>query len=288
MSGKRGTTRAVCAAGCVLASLWIARLAGAGELDPRAREIFAALHVELELQDIARSAVASLASPMSALPPGDGLLLRSAVESGFDPRSLSARALEVFSARLDAPHARAALAWLARPETQSLLARAAAADAGVAAAHADTMRSDGEGETRRDALLRHFDREAGRAARAERCAQLVFTALLRAANPWLPAWQRYSQAEIEDLLEGQREIAASTPGDAHGLRHRYAGIPTREIETAVAFLDSPSGAWLRHERDAAVEEALTRAARTTAASLVEAFGSGAPQTPLLVARAPRP
>jgi hypothetical protein len=108
--------------------------------------------------------------------------------------------------------------------------------------------------------------------------------MLQAANPMLPPLQRYTAAEIDDLLDWQqRGRGNAEPTSA--LRARYAGIATRELEAALGFLDGAEGAWLRRRLDAAISETLVRAARATAAELIEVFGTGVPAAPLRLALA---
>jgi len=255
-------------------------MANAEPADPQARAIFDALHVELELTDIAAQAVASVEEPASLMPPGDALVLRDAVAAYFEPSRLRALALETFSERLDAGYAPAALDWLERPQTQDLLRRTTAqaptsdARRGVSAPD-DEMRA-------RDILLLRFERQGGLADRAQRHAALVFAAMLRSANPLLPPLQRYSASEVDLLTHALRDRIAAEPLDRAELRRRYAGVPSDELESALAFLDSPAGAWLRRELDTALERALVVAARATAAHLAGALGSGT-RVPLLVA-----
>lgn len=271
------------AAACVgVGALALASLPAAAEpADPQARAIFAALHVELELVDIAAQAQASVEGPASLLPPSDARVLRDAVAAYFEPTRLGALALETFSARLDAAFAPAALGWLARPETQDLLTRAAPGAAERAErddveAHAGDLRA-------RDELLLRFEERGGRASRAQRRAALVFAAMLRSANPLLPPLQRYSASEVELLTHALRDRFAAEPPDRRELRERYAGVSSQELAAALAFLESPAGAWLRRELDSALERALVAAARATAAHLAATLGSGPPRAPLLVA-----
>jgi len=134
----------------------------------------------------------------------------------------------------------------------------------------------------RDILLLRFERQGGLADRAQRHAALVFAAMLRSANPLLPPLQRYSASEVDLLTHALRDRIAAEPLDRAELRRRYAGVPSDELESALAFLDSPAGAWLRRELDTALERALVVAARATAAHLAGALGSGT-RVPLLVA-----
>jgi len=225
-----------------------------------------------------------VAAPASQLPPADALLLRAAVTTCFDAQRLGALALVSFSERLDAGYAEAVLDWLARPETRELLARAtwepAEPATRVAAVEPDT--------SGRDALLAHFDRRSGHAARAGREAALVFAAMLRAANPLLPPVQRYSADELDLLSSWLRSRFGSITADASLLRRRYAGISSQEIESTLAFLESPPGVWLQRQLDGALERALVRAARATAARLIGALGRGGRELPLQVARLPEP
>jgi hypothetical protein len=284
VSGQGGGRSASLARASALAWALLA-LAGASHAQPpeaAARAIFSALQVELELADIAQEAHASVAAPLRALPPGDALLLRAAIEGCFDPEALASLALAAFSARLDAGHAQAALGWLERPETQQLLARSAEQEtpsAGRRGAHA---------AARRDALLLRFERHSGRAARSARHAELVFSSLLRAANPLLPPERRFRADEIDALLAAARGRFAPAAPDPAELRRRYAGISSRELESALAFLDSEAGVWLRGELDRALERALARAARTAAARLVGSLGGSEPPAPLLMALALEP
>jgi len=258
---------------------------GGGD-DARAARIFDALQVEAQLAEISRAATASIDASARGLPPGDRLLLRAAVSAGFDPHSVRQFALDRFSARLDRAHAEAALAWLSRAETQALLGRAtstpppARRDPGAEPAAEERLR--------RDALLEHFDRHSGRAARAEKDAVLVLAAMLRVANPLLPLPQRYTPDEIERLLAAQRARVASPSPGAAALRERYRGIATAEIEAALTFLESPAGAWLEREVDRALERALVTAAEATVAHLVDSFGAGGAPIPLRMASARRP
>lgn len=284
MLGIGGRTRAprAIAGLCALAALAAPCVSWGDGSEPQASEIFRALRLERELKEISQAATAHIDASVRALPAADRLLLRAAVSAGFDPSAVQRLALDTFSARLDAGHADAALAWLARPETQGLLARAAAGPAPTRLdPAADPRAEDGPS---RDALLRRFDRRNGRAARAEQDAVLVLAAMLRVANRLLPETQRYTPQEIQALLASQREqLAAAEPGPS-ALRERYQGIPTREIEQALAFLESPAGSWLRREVDHALERALVTAAEATAAHLVSTFGSGGAPTPLRMAR----
>lgn len=281
--GGGGVARHAQVSWLACALLLAAHAASAEPAEPEARAIFDALHVELELEQIARQAAESVAAPARLLPPADGILLRSAVAACFDSRALAARALDTFSARLDAGHAKAALRWLARPETRELLTRvdARASEPGPDATLGATS-------LRREALLLRFERRSGRAARSARHAALVFGAMLRAANPLLPPVQRYSAEELAALQSGLQQRFALAPLDASELRRRYAGIPSRGLEQALAFLESPAGAWLRRELDAALERALVRAARATAAQLVGSLDPGVPPAPLQMARAGQP
>jgi hypothetical protein len=246
--------------------------------DACAQRVFAALDVSRELHEVASAAAASVASGARALPLGDATLLRAIVTAGFDPELLGARARDAFEAHCHDAPARGALAWLERPETRRLLARASETDRSPwLGAHQLASRH-------RDALLRRIDRQLGRAAREERQARVVLRAMLQAANPMLPPLQRYTAAEIDDLLDWQqRGRGNAEPTSA--LRARYAGIATRELEAALGFLDGAEGAWLRRRLDAAISETLVRAARATAAELIEVFGTGVPAAPLRLALA---
>jgi hypothetical protein len=257
-----------------------------GLADPSdARAIFAALHVGRELEEIATEASTSVAEPASQLPPADALLLRAAVATCFDPARLTSLAIDTFSAHLDAKYAPAALDWLERPETQSLLQRAAGPETSAQAGPERGAGAERDSETvARDALLLRFERQSGHAARAERHAALVFAAMLRAANPLLPPFQRYSDAEVEALGKSLRARLAEGHVDPAELRQRYAGISSESLEDALAFLESPAGTWLRRELDAALERALVGAASATAAHLVGLLGNGEPRIPLEIAR----
>lgn len=280
-SGRGGIGRIVAACAGVGALSLATLAAGAEPAKPQARAIFDALHVERELTDIAAQAVASVEEPASLLPPADALVLRAAVAAYFEPTRLGALALDTFSARLDADHARAALGWLERPETQELLRRASAgADAG---AGRSAGAAQGDEPHERDALLLRFERRGGLAGRAQRHAALVFAAMLRSANPLLPPVMRYSTSEVDLLTHALRERIEAAPLDRQELRRRYAGVASDELEDALAFLESPAGAWLRGSLDGALERALVAAARATAAHLAGELGSGAPRVPLLVA-----
>jgi hypothetical protein len=267
---------------CVgVGALWLTSTDAAAEpADAQARAIFAALHVERELTDIAAQAVASVEEPASVLPPADALVLRAAVAAYFEPTRLGALALETFSERLDADHAPAVLGWLERPQTQDLLTRAT----GGAVTRSEPGRADARGDEARarDALLLRFERRGGHAGRAQRHAALVFAAMLRSANPLLPPLQRYSASEVDRLTHALRDRIAAEPLDRLELRRRYARVSTTELEAALAFLESPAGAWLRRELDAALERALVVAARATAAHLAGSL-EPAPRNPLLVA-----
>jgi hypothetical protein len=286
--GTGGRTRAPRAIEwlCALAALTVPHVSRGDGPDPQAGEIFRALQLERQLEAISQTATDHIDASAQALPPGDRLLLRAAVSAGFDPEAVRRLALDTLSARLDSGHADAALAWLARPETQALRARAAA---GLAPARLGPGAHPGaEDGLARDALLRRFDRRNGYAARAEEDAVRVLSAMLRVANRLLPEAQRYTPREIATLLASQRgRRAAASPGPS-ALRERYRGIPTREIETALAFLESPAGSWLRREVDRALEHALVRAAEATAAHLVSSFGSGGAPVRLRMARATAP
>jgi len=254
-----------------------------------ARAIFEALRVGRELEEIAAEASTSVAEPASQLPPADAFLLRTAVATCFDPQRLDSLAIDTFAAHLDPVYAPAALAWLERPETQSLLQRVAGPEAGGRGGPASGATSDHEVDTvARDALLLRFERESGHSARAERHAGLVFAAMLRAANPLLPPLQRYSDAEMDGLARALRARFASGPIDPVELRQRYAGISSESLEHALAFLESPAGAWLRRELDAALERALVGAASATAADLVGLLGNGPPRAPVEIARLQTP
>jgi hypothetical protein len=270
---------------CALTALASPQVSRGDRADAQAGRIFHALQLERQLVEISRAATTSIDASARGLPPGDRLLLRAAVSAGFDPKAVRRLALERLSARLDGAHAEAALAWLARPESRALLDRAAAPTPMRLGPSADPEVEEG---LRRDALLRRFDRQNGRAARAEKDAGLVLAAMLRVANRLLPPPQRYTPHEIETLLAAQRErLTPASPGAA-ALRERYRGIATREIETALAFFESPAGRWLQREVDRALERALVTAAEATAAHLVSSFGSGRPPVPLRMASAPRP
>jgi hypothetical protein len=271
---------------CALVALALPLAVWADGPDPDARagEIFRALHLEQELREISHAASAGVDASARSLPAGDRALLRMAVAAGFDPEAVGSLALGSLSERLDAEHAAAALAWLSRPGTQVLLRRSLLPAPPIAL---DEGR-DAEDGPDRDALLRRFDRRSGRSARTEKDAALVLAAMLRVANRLLPQEQRYSEPEIEALIAAQRASARGGYPERLGLRQRYAGIPTREIEAALAFLDSESGVWLRREVDRALERALLRAAEVTVAHLVTSFGSGGAPTLLRMARAGAP
>lgn len=282
MSGRGHGGIARLAAACVgVGALWLASVDAAAEpADAQARAIFAALHVERELTDIAAQAVASVEEPASLLPRADALVLRAAVAAYFEPSRLGALALDTFSERLDADYAPAALGWLERPQTQDLLTRATggavtSSEPGRAGMRADEVRA-------RDELLLRFERRGGHAGRAQRHAALVFAAMLRSANPLLPPLQRYSASEVDQLTHALRDQIEVEPLDRVELRRRYAEISTEELSAALVFLESPAGAWLRRELDAALERALVVAARATAAHLVGSL-EPAPRVPLLVA-----
>jgi len=254
-----------------------------------ARAIFDALRMDRELEEIATEASTSVAEPASQLPPADALLLRTAVATCFDPERLGALALDTFTAHLDPDYASAALGWLERPETRRLLQRVAVPKARGLGEVAPGAVSERETDSvARDALLLRFERESGHSARAERHAALVFAAMLRAANPLLPPFQRYSDEEMDWMARTLRTRLAAGRIDPAELRQRYAGIPSESLEGALAFLESPAGTWLRRELDAALEHALVGAASATAAHLVGLFGDGAPRIPVEIARVQTP
>jgi hypothetical protein len=281
--GRRRIARRALAWAC-LGALGLAPRVGSA--DPAgARAIFDALHVGRELAEIAAEASTGVAEPASQLPPADALLLRSAVATCFDPERLAALAIDAFSAHLDADYAPKALAWLERPETQSLLQRVAGPESSALADADPGATSDRDADAiARDALLLRFERQSGHAARAERHAALVFAAMLRAANPLLPPFQRYSDAEVDALGRTLRARLAAERVDPAELRQRYVGIRSESLEDALAFLQSPAGTWLRRELDAALERALVGAASATAAHLVGLLGNGEPRIPLEIAR----
>src|SRR5262249_30004006 len=90
--GSRGDCRARTARAGLLACALLAGAGAASAQPPEAgaQKIFAALHLELELEDIAAEAHASVAEPLRGMPPGDALLLRSAIAGCFDPGALAA------------------------------------------------------------------------------------------------------------------------------------------------------------------------------------------------------
>jgi hypothetical protein len=254
----------------------IPHAARANESALRARRIFEAVGVAGELRDVADAAAASIAAGATSLPEADAALMRGIVAAGFDADRLTRRALASFREQCDSRHAAATLAWLERPETRALLARASELEAAPGARAAAASHE-------RDVLLVGFDRRIGRASRSERHAALVLSAMLRAANPMLPSVQRYSEAEIEDLLAAQRRRAVRGAEADPALRARYAGIASAELTEAVRFLRGDSGRWLQVELDRALGQALVRAAEATAAELVEAFGDRVPAAPERVA-----
>jgi len=286
--GRRLIARRALACAC-LGALGLAPRGGVA--DPAqgpARAIFDALRVGRELEEIAAEASTSVSEPANQLPPADALLLRATVATCFDPERLDTLALDTFAAHLDPDYAPAVLGWLERPETQSLLQRVVGPETsglGEAAGAAPDRDTD---TVARDALLLRFERESGHSARAERHAALVFAAMLRAANPLLPPFQRYSDAEMDWMARTLRARLATGRIDPADLRQRYAGIPSESLEDALAFLESPAGSWLRRELDAALERALVGAASATAAHLVGLLGEGTPRIPVEIARLQTP
>jgi hypothetical protein len=283
--GRSWIARRALACACLGALGLAPRVVVADPADAPARAIFDALRVGHDLEEIAAEAETSVAEPARQLPAADALLLRAAVATCFDPERLDALALDTFSAHLDPQYAPAALGWLERPETQSLLQRVAGPETTGMGSPAPGAAPDPEADAvARDALLLRFERESGHRARAERHAGLVFAAMLRAANPLLPPFQRYSDAEVDSMARTLRARLAAGRIDPAELRQRYAGIPSESLEEALAFLESPAGTWLRRELDAALERALVGAASATAAHLVGLLGDGAPRIPVEIAR----
>lgn len=273
MSGRERWGLVTALALLALAAPWSAR-ADAG--DACAERVFAALDVTHELRAVAAAAGESLAASARGLPAADAALLRGVVATGFDPARLEARAQAAFAAHCEGAFAESALAWLARDDVRSLLASGTGRVQGLP--------SDVAPDPARDRLLRRFDARVGREARAERMAARVLAAMLRVANPALPAPQRLTAAEIDGLLASQRSRAAD-PGALAQLRARYASVTTPELEAAFDFLSGPAGRWLRRELDAALAGALVHAAEGTAADLVELLAPRVPAAPLQTARA---
>jgi hypothetical protein len=248
--------------------------AAAGDTD-LVQHVFTALDLRGE---IARIASGVDLDDLGDAPASDRALLQHIVATGFDPALLERLTLAAFVSRFDLAQARAASAWLARPEIERLHAagRAPAPDC-------EPGRAD-PGGARAQALAR-IAAATSVEARAQHHAPFVLGAMLEAASRALPEARRDMGGELAQLLRAQRAHPVLGRADSC----RYQAFSTAELVAAQAFVTGEAGRWLYGSASAAVEEALVRAARATARRIVETFGGSDPRpVPLRIAHAASP
>ena len=250
-----------------------AERAGASETD-LVQRIFSALDVGAEIAAVAPIATGQIASAPGA-PLADRVVLGRVIRAGFAAGVLERLALEAFQARFDRARAAEAVRWLARPEIQRL----------YAAGRAISERCEPGGEAvsgPRARALARIRAATSVEARARGHSTGVFGAMLRAGNDALPETCSYSRVELADMIVAQR---AALPAPSAGQGCQYRDFSTRSLLSAQAFLESETGRWLHASVSAAVEEALSRAARATALRVVDRFGDSDPRrAPLRIAR----
>jgi hypothetical protein len=254
-----------------MAPILLAVPAGADDTD-LVRRIFSALDLAGEIARVAPGVSAGL--DLGDAPAADRERLRRIVETGFDPDLLERLTLAAFLARFDLAHARAAAAWLARPEIARLHA------AGRAAAPACEPDARDRDRTRAEAIAR-ISAATSVESRARRNAPFVLAAMLEAASAALPEARRHAGGGLAQLPRVRPD-----PARRHADACRYRELSTAELVAAQAFVTGETGRWLYGSTSAAVEEALVRAARATARRIVDAFDGADPRrVPLRVAAA---
>jgi hypothetical protein len=270
------------------AAIGLALPAWAGDAETGvAREILTALAVEAEIEAIRGEAWGYFESHGEQIAPEDRAALREIVGTSFRADTLYAFTLDAFLARYEPARADTAAAWLERPDTRRVLARAALDPGDTTCLEETSLDVLGQSITEeRHALLEPLVERAGASARARRRASLVFEAMLVAGNDALPAERRFTDGELDVLLRSQRAgVARAHPTDYRALHCVYLDIDTQTLRDAVAFLGTPAGRWLWSGVETALSRALRQAARATALRIVETFGSdGPPAAPLRVAR----
>lgn len=261
--GKRGRARwAALAAAC---SLVLAGRAGAGPVEGEiVRRIFGVTGVGAEVGGIAPIAAAWF-SQASVAPAPARMALRAIVEQGFAAATLERLAREAFLERFDPTNARTALRWLEQPAIISLHR------AGRPAAGECDPRSEPVGAVRAAALAR-VEATTSPSTRSRHHASRVYVALLWAGNALLPETRRFSNAELADMIAEHR-AGLQNVSDPAGQACRYRDFATDDLVAAEAFLETETGRWLYEGVSAAVDAALTRAARATALRIVETFGA---------------
>lgn len=244
-----------------------------------ARALVRLLGVEADLEALPREALATVAG--SGVPAADRVRLESIVAESFDPERLVDRVARGLLQRWDPRAAATARAWLATPQARGILARGrAAGEAPRCAEGSETPRTTPE----RDVLLRRVASHTAAPGRARRRAGRLQVAMLAAANDALPASRRLSAAELARAQRGALSRARPEPVGLDALRCHYRDVTSEALARAAAFFESPAGRWAVESVDAALDDALQRAARTAARRVVEGFAP-APASPWRSARA---
>ncbi|HEY5656279.1 MAG TPA: hypothetical protein VIY27_00675 [Myxococcota bacterium] len=253
-----------------------------------ARAILSDLGMEPEIEAVAQEAAAYLDARRGYIAPSDREPLRAVIKAGFRPETLYALTLDGFLERYEPQHAAATAAWLGRPETRALLERGREVEP-TARCRPETAlhKLSRVRRIERLSLVARIGRDTSASARAARRAALLFGSMLRAGNAALPESDRFTRAEIEQMIAAQRDdLAAAYATSSRALDCAYRGVGLETLRETARFLDGEAGRWMLDSVDGALEQALMRAAEATALMVVRTFGTGArPNAVLRSARA---
>jgi hypothetical protein len=268
--------RAVCAAAAAMIAF--AAEGDSARAEPSAnlalaQGILAGFGVESEIEAIAQEAVAHLDAHRDAVAPAHREPLRAVLSAGFQPETLYALTLDAFLERYEPQYAAAAGNWLERPETRQLLEQGRNFDPQSGCRPLTPLHRWGRMRSaERYALATRVGRDTSSPGRTERRASLVFGSMLVAGNALLPEADRFTDAELEQMIAAQRaHLERQRAVGARALECAYRGVELETLRDAARFLEGEAGRWMVEALDDALETALVLAAEVTAVRVVQLF-----------------